>query len=171
MQETRVLFLGWEDPLEKDIATHSSILAWKIPWMENPGSLQSMGSQRIGHDWVTSLSSLFIWPIGSSSLRGIILDTERDAMTCTPGRVVQSADQELSWGCQSVSPGFLHAGLSLWLCVVPQGILDDFKEVFWVLNVDSWIPWFLALEVKQHHVFIYVSKWVTEAAQFQEEGK
>ena len=50
MQETRVQFLGWEDPLEKEIATHSSILAWKIPWVEKPVRLQSMGSQRVGHD-------------------------------------------------------------------------------------------------------------------------
>ena len=55
MQETRVQSLGWEDPLEKEMATHSSILAWKIPRMEEPGRLQSMGSQRLGHDWVTSL--------------------------------------------------------------------------------------------------------------------
>ena len=47
MQETRVQSLGQEDLLEKEIATHSSILAWKIPWMENPGRLQSMGSQRV----------------------------------------------------------------------------------------------------------------------------
>ena len=46
----------WEDPLEKEMATHSSTLAWKIPWTEEPGRLQSMGSQRVGHDWVTSLS-------------------------------------------------------------------------------------------------------------------
>ena len=45
MQETRVLFLGWEDPLEKEMATHSSILAWRIPWTEEPGRLQSMGLQ------------------------------------------------------------------------------------------------------------------------------
>ena len=44
MQETRVQYLGWEDPLEEGIATHSSTLAWKIPWMEEPGRLQSMGS-------------------------------------------------------------------------------------------------------------------------------
>ena len=50
MQETRVRSLGWEDPLEKEMATHSSILAWKIPWTEEPGVLQSMGSQRVGHD-------------------------------------------------------------------------------------------------------------------------
>ena len=50
MQEFCVQSLGQEDPLEKDIATHSSILAWKIPWKEEPGGLQSMGLQRIGHD-------------------------------------------------------------------------------------------------------------------------
>ena len=48
--------LGWEDPLEKEMATHSSTLAWRIPWREEPGRLQSMGSQRVGHDWATSLS-------------------------------------------------------------------------------------------------------------------
>ena len=50
MQETWVLSLGWEDPLEKEMATHSSILAWRIPWSEEPGGLQSTGSQRVGHD-------------------------------------------------------------------------------------------------------------------------
>ena len=50
MQEIRVQSLGGEDVLEKEMATHSSILAWKIPWMEEPGRLQSMGSQRVGHD-------------------------------------------------------------------------------------------------------------------------
>ena len=50
MQETGVLSLGQEDPLEKELATHSSILAWKIPWTEEPGGLQSMWLQRIGHD-------------------------------------------------------------------------------------------------------------------------
>ena len=50
MQETRVQSLGLEDPLEKEMATHSSTHAWKIPWMEKPGGLQSMGSQRVGHD-------------------------------------------------------------------------------------------------------------------------
>ena len=50
MQETQVRSLGWEDPLEKEMATHSSTLAWKIPWMEDHGRLQSMGSQRVEHD-------------------------------------------------------------------------------------------------------------------------
>ena len=50
MQETQVRALGQEDPLEEEMATHSSILAWKIPQAEEPGGLQSMGSQRVGHD-------------------------------------------------------------------------------------------------------------------------
>ena len=50
MWETRVRSLGWEDPLEKEMAIHSSTIAWKIPWTEEPGRLHSMGSQRVGHD-------------------------------------------------------------------------------------------------------------------------
>ena len=57
MREMRVRSLGQEDPLEKEMASHSCTLAWKIPWMEEPGGLQSMGSQRVGHDWLTSLSA------------------------------------------------------------------------------------------------------------------
>ena len=53
MRETWVQSLGREDPLEKGMATHSSILAWRIPWTEEPGGLQSMGSQRVREDWVT----------------------------------------------------------------------------------------------------------------------
>ena len=51
MQETQVLSLGQEDPLEKVMATHSSILAWEIPWTGKPGGLHFMGSQRVRHDW------------------------------------------------------------------------------------------------------------------------
>ena len=65
IQETWVQSLGWEDLLEKEMATHSSILAWKIPWTEEPARLQSMGSQRVGHDWATSLfyffNNILVW--------------------------------------------------------------------------------------------------------------
>ena len=53
MQKTWVQSLDWEDPLEKEIATHSSILAWEIPWTEEPGGLQSMGLLRVGHNLAT----------------------------------------------------------------------------------------------------------------------
>ena len=61
MWETQVQSLGPEDPLEKEMATHSSTLARRIPWREEPGRLQSMGSQRVGHDRATSLSSVQTW--------------------------------------------------------------------------------------------------------------
>ena len=70
MQETRVRSLGWEDPLEKETATHSSILAWRIPWTEELGRLQSTRSQRVGHDWVTSLSSSRLtYPVSSLTFK------------------------------------------------------------------------------------------------------
>ena len=56
VQVTQVQSLGWEDALEKEMATHCSILAWRIPWTEEPCGLQSMGSQRVGHDWATNTS-------------------------------------------------------------------------------------------------------------------
>ena len=61
MREIQDWSLRQEDPLEKEMTTHSSTLAWKIPWMEEPGRLQSMGSQRVGHDWATSLSLSLYW--------------------------------------------------------------------------------------------------------------
>ena len=62
MQEISVRSPGWEDPPEKEMATHSSTLAWKIPWMKEPGRLQSLGLQRVGHDWATSLTDCRIYP-------------------------------------------------------------------------------------------------------------
>ena len=64
MWKTWALSLDWEDPLEKEMATHSSILAWRIPWTEEPGGLQPIGSQRVRHDSVTNsnitLTSIFV---------------------------------------------------------------------------------------------------------------
>ena len=58
MQETRVQSLGWEDPLEKEMAAHSSTLAWIIPWTEDPGRLQSIGSQRVRRDFTFTFSAV-----------------------------------------------------------------------------------------------------------------
>ena len=59
--ECEGVFLGWEDPLEKEMATHSSILAWEIPWTEEPGGLQSTGSQRVRHDRATKTQHYLIY--------------------------------------------------------------------------------------------------------------
>ena len=61
IRETWVRSLGWEDPLEEGLATHPSIHAWRIPWTEEPGGLQSMGSQRVRHDWATKHSTAGKW--------------------------------------------------------------------------------------------------------------
>ena len=60
-QEIQVPSLGWEDPLKEEMATHSSILVWKIPWTEEPSRLLSMGLQRVGHDWVPEYMHLFVY--------------------------------------------------------------------------------------------------------------
>ena len=65
MWETQIQSLGREDPLEKEMATHSSTLAWKIPWMEEPGRLQSMGLQRVRHDRATSVLFFLSQLLGS----------------------------------------------------------------------------------------------------------
>ena len=75
MQETRVWSLGWEDPLEKEMATRSSTIAWRIPWTEEPGGLQSTGSQRVGHNWATSLSLTFLFRCKEKSFSVPALDT------------------------------------------------------------------------------------------------
>ena len=75
VQETQVLSLGQEDPVEKEMATCFSILTWKIPWTEEPGGLQSIGSQKVRHDWATSLSfSMFL--INRLKLFSIFLNIE-----------------------------------------------------------------------------------------------
>ena len=66
MWETQVQSLGQEDPPEKGMATHSSILAWRIPWTEEPGELQSMGSQRVRLDWVTETFTFFSYTVRHS---------------------------------------------------------------------------------------------------------
>ena len=74
MQETQVQSLGREDLLEKEMATHSSILAWKIPWTEEPAWLQFIGSQRVGHDGVTSLS---LKPLGPMAILATMCSTNQ----------------------------------------------------------------------------------------------
>ena len=104
MWETRVRSLCREDTLEKEMATHSNTIAWKIPWMEEPDRLQSMGSQRIGHDWATSLSL---------SLKGILWGLNDKIK-------VWMAYKAGLYG--AVSPGqegqivvYIHGGTKVWL--------------------------------------------------------
>ena len=74
-----VWYLGWEDPLEKKMATPSSVLAWRIPWTEEPGRLQSTGSQRVKHEWATSLSLSLVRFWDTNSLWEL-----QSEVVCTP---------------------------------------------------------------------------------------
>ena len=93
MRETWVRSLGQEVPLEKEMATHSSILAWRIPRTEEPGGLQFTGSQRVGHDWATSLTQRVDGSFHPGQKRGtaignLILMEEEESTLCKRGIVV-----------------------------------------------------------------------------------
>ena len=110
LQETWVWSLVWEDPLEKEIAPHSSTLAWKIPWTEEPGRLQSMGLHRVGHDWATSLSV-----VASGGLLAVIA---------------------ISWLVEA-SPGVLlhlHVVLLLCVCVCSHVLFLKGHPSYWIRN-------------------------------------
>ena len=106
MQETQVQSLGWEYLLKKETASHSSILAWRIPWTEEPGRLQSMESQRVGHDWTTNTSGSVVKNLpantgDSSSIPGLLgsLDKELTTHSSIP-------PWEIMW---TEDPGGLHS--------------------------------------------------------------
>ena len=89
MWETRVQSLGWKDPLQEEMATHPSILAWRFPWTEDPGGLQPMELQRVGHDWATNLLSamlLTVFPFSRTS--GYHLPDSPDAGTLLSLRMI-----------------------------------------------------------------------------------
>ena len=132
MQETRVWSLGWEDPLEKEMGTHSNILAWKTPWTDEPGRLQSMGSQRVGYDWATSLS-----------LSYYLKYSPLEVYSAYPLTVTST---KTHWQTNSAS---IHFSSLMWRLPLSPSHL---KGVFWVE-----MPW---SEVKSlSHVWLSVTPW------------
>ena len=101
MWETWVRSLGQEDPLEKGMATHSSILAWRIPWTEEPGGLQSMGSQRVRHDWATNT-----YPLVAQTVKNL---------PAMPETRVQSLGQESSSEKGMATHSNILARRTLWI--------------------------------------------------------
>ena len=106
MQETQVQSLGQENPLEKGMATHSSILAWRIPWTDKPGGLQSMGSQRVRQDWATLSPPFFFFTFLKS-----LTATTLQALTAFPLCLWQRCQDWILWW-QEVNGSFI---LGLWL--------------------------------------------------------
>ena len=100
MQETQVRSLGQEDPLEQGMATHSSILAWRIPWTEEPGGLQSMVSQRVGHDWATRQQQQLRAPRDEGEWALVlILKSSADLVLLNPQerRLEESLENGIQW--------------------------------------------------------------------------
>ena len=93
MWETRVWSLGWEGPLGKGMATYTSILAWRIPWTQEPGGLQSVGSQRVGHDWATNTHTHTHTENGSSELNSV----QRRATKVMPRKKMMQEDRLKRW--------------------------------------------------------------------------
>ena len=119
VQETQVRSLGWEDPLEKEMATHSSILAWKMSLTEEPGGLQSMGSQRVGHHWATNTNQ----KNKSSNRKGQTQSISHSVMSdpATPWIVACQAPLSMGIlqarivGCHSLLQGDLpNSGIKSW---------------------------------------------------------
>ena len=92
MQEMQLWSLGWVDPLEEGVATHSSILAWRVPWTEEPGGLQSMGSQRVGHDWSDLAHTHGIFCCRYC----IFVSADAHRVCCMPS-VVNNAARDVCW--------------------------------------------------------------------------
>ena len=143
MRETRVRSLGQEDPLEKAMATHSSTLAWRVPWTEEPGKLQFMGSQRIRHDWTTSLSLYSILKL-KHFIKGLVCETFligekweiqeivswHNVAVDAWGRIVAAP---LDKACAPWPPGLhtarhLSASLTIITCQAPKGLGDQDSE-------------------------------------------
>ena len=120
IQETQVRSLGQEDPLEKGMAIHSSTFAWRIPWTEEPGGLQSMGSQRVRHDWATNT----YYP-GISWIAGRMKGFQRSEPSSKKDsirvlkRLLEVAVYQSIWKYFNVSHPFGHF-TTYWLHLVPQ---------------------------------------------------
>ena len=138
MQETQVQSLRWENPLEKGMVTHSSILAWKIPWTQEPGGLQSIDSQRVRHDSVTNpfhftFFSIFVAVVQSQSYVWLFVTAWTAAcQTSLSFTISWSAQTHVHWVGVAVQPSHLlspsppafslsqHQGLFQWVSSLPQ---------------------------------------------------
>ena len=132
MRETWVQSLGREDPLEKEMATHSSTLAWKIPWIEEPGRLQSMVSQRVGHNWATSVSVSVVENLGASQVALVVRNLPANGDLRDVGSIPGSGR----------SPGGGHGNPLKYSCL--ENPMD--RGVWWatvhgVTRSQRWLKW------------------------------
>ena len=136
MRETWVWSLGWEDPLEEEMVTYSSILAWRIPWTEEPGGLPSIGLQRVGHDWVTERThTQWHWAWERNHLKFQVSHPLSMVTCCSP-----------PWSHFSITWMVIRKDVNVWPC--PQRLrfqglcratLISFQST-WVILRDCQIP-------------------------------
>ena len=139
-QATRVPFLGWEDPLEKGMATHSSILDWRIPWTEEPGGLQSMGPQRVGHDWATNTPILSLKMSPVLQFREILL-----------------WERSLVFFLLAASNKSFLLLIIAWLCLLTQQPPKRGEPSFGIMEV----PWFIkTIQRLREDIKLNVNWWV-----------
>ena len=127
MLETWVRSLGREDPLEKEMATHFSTVAWRIPWREEPGGLQFMGWQRVGHDWATSLAVEKTVLIQQG-------ETEADPQSQSRSRQRRCGHRAAKGA--TVSAGYCHGGVHPWYCqIFWTERSEKLKDFMWNFSV------------------------------------
>ena len=139
MWETWVRSLGWDDPLEKGMATHSGILAWRIPWTQEPGQLQFMRSQRVGHDWATNIFFFSLWKLNicKSKMHGF-------------GPQVESGTVKDSWPLNNTSLNCM--GLLICRCFPVTNIIE-LCDLRLVESVDMGEPHICRVDCKLHTDF------------------
>ena len=138
MHETSVQFLGQEDPLEKWMATHSSILAWRIPWTEEPGGLQSMGLQRVENNWATELNWKPLTAWITTNLKILQETGIPDYLTCLMRNLYAGQEATVRTGHRTTD-GFqiVHLG-----CILSPWLFNLYAEYImrdaWLDESTSW---------------------------------
>ena len=162
MREAWVQSLVWED-LEKEMATHSSILAWKIPWMEKPGRLYSMGSQTVGHDWATSISLTYFYSFVLGLVFHLVQSLSRvwllqphslqHSRLCCLSPTPRDCSTHIHWVSDAIKPSHHLSSLLLLPLVFPNIRVFSSESVLHIrwpnigasasvlpMNIQDWFP-------------------------------
>ena len=151
MQETWVRSLGWEDPLEKEMATHSSILDWEIPWTEEPGGLQSMGSQRVRHDWACTHTHTHTHTRRNDDQR-ITFDAVSPATNCMTLGKLHLSQFLVLWNDPIMDPPTPnHLGLLCWLNENIHERQGSNKSLVYLMNHSFNTSQIISLKNQEYH--------------------
>ena len=140
VQEIRIQSLGWEDPLEKEMETHSSIVAWRFPWREEPGRLQSTGSQRVGYDWLVntqrSFSSTISYPLAPPVSNSYCLYTWCQPLYASHGTVLLYCSRY----CTRKLKTFYFCACSFFIYYLYEKYYKPITVHHYIASCFSWLP-------------------------------